>query len=88
MSDEEKANEYSRGRADEQTEVQEDIAALARFIERCMHDAEKMEKEYHGKREISNRTMRTYYGVKKAAFSEILERLKWEFPFAFEEASP
>jgi hypothetical protein len=85
MSNEEKLAAYSRARADAETEIKGDIEALARFLEKCMQDAERSEKEYKGKQDVSNKIMRTYYGAKKAALSEVLERLKWEFPFAFEE---
>jgi len=84
MSDEEKLAEYSRGRADAETEYKDDIAALVLFLENFAKDAESLEKEYAGKQEVSNKIMRTYYGAKKAAFSELLERFRWEFPFAFE----
>ncbi len=84
MSDEEKLGEYSRGRADAETEYKDQIASLVRFLENFVKDADRLEKEYAGKQEISNKIMRTYYGAKKAAFSELLERLRWEFPFAFE----
>lgn len=87
MSSEEKLAEYSRGRADAETEYKDIIAALVRFLENAIRDAERLEKEYRGKQETSNKIMHTYYGAKKAAFSELLERLKWEFPFAFEEPS-
>ncbi len=86
-SEEEKLSEYCRGKADAETECKEDITLLARFLEKLIADTQRMEKEYAGKREISNKIMRTYYGAKKAAFSELLERLKWEFAFAFEEGS-
>lgn len=84
MSDEERLGEYSRARADAESEIGEDIKALVSFLQRCMKDCERLEAEYKGKQEISNKIMRTYYGAKKAAYSEILERLRWEFPFAFE----
>lgn len=85
MSDEEKLAEYSRGRADAETEFKDIIKNLVAFLERLVQDAERMEKEYKGKQEVSNKIMRTYYGAKKAAFTELQEKLKWEFPFAFEE---
>lgn len=85
---EEKLAEYSRGRADAETEIRSDIQALVHFLERLIEGVERNELEYKGKQEISNKIMRTYYGAKKAAYSEILERLRWEFPFAFEENHP
>ena len=86
-STEQNLAEYSRGRADAETEYKGDIVALVWFLEKLVKDAERLEKDYVGKQETSNKIMRTYYGAKKAAFSELLERLRWEFPFAFEGPS-
>lgn len=85
MSDEEKLSEYSRGRADAEAQHKDDIQALVTFLEHLLEDTKRLEKEYAGKQEISNKIMRTYYGAKKAILLELIEKLKWEFPFAFEE---
>jgi hypothetical protein len=85
MNDEERLAEYSRGRADAETEFKETVTALVHFLEKAGEDATRALKEYKGKQETSNKIMCTYWGAKKAAFSELLERLRWEFPFAFEE---
>lgn len=85
MSEEELLSEYSRGVADAETDFKETIQALVRFLTKASEDAAHTLKEYKGKQETSNKIMCTYWGAKKAAFSELLEKLRWEFPFAFEE---
>lgn len=52
MSDQEKLNEYSRGRADAETECKGDIQALVQFLEKLVNDAKRFEKEYVGKQDL------------------------------------
>jgi hypothetical protein len=70
MSDEERLDDYSRGRADAEIEYKENLSMIRGLIEALKEDDNKKKVVYQ--QEKSNKIMRSYYSGKSSAFYEVI----------------
>jgi hypothetical protein len=73
----EKCDDYSRGRADEQLEWEQQNQNFVDFIGRKKEDAKRNLKEYQGKQEATNKLMASHYRSEISAYVEVLNWFEW-----------